>query len=226
MNKTILLLFSILFVPGIAFTQTEITSIPLVNNSDLIDVNVISSIQEYEGKESLKILETEADSEVRFVKINNLNFADGSIEAEIVGKLAEGANKQARGFVGIAFRINDDNSKFECIYLRPSNARAEDQVRRNHSVQYISYPDFPWYKMRQDYPKKYETYVDLVPGEYTKVRIEINGEKARLFVHGNDQPTLIINDLKHGADMQGCIGLWIGPGTEAYFSNLQVTIKD
>ena len=226
MNKTILLLFSILFVPGIAFTQTEITSIPLANNSDLIDVNVISSIQEYEGKESLKILETEADSEVRFVKINNLNFADGSIEAEIVGKLAEGANKQARGFVGIAFRINDDNSKFECIYLRPSNARAEDQVRRNHSVQYISYPDFPWYKMRQDYPKKYETYVDLVPGEYTKVRIEINGEKARLFVHGNDQPTLIINDLKHGADMQGCIGLWIGPGTEAYFSNLQVTIKD
>jgi len=226
MKRLILLMGIILFVSGIVFAQTEKTSIPLTNNSDLENVNVISSYQEYDGKESLKILETEVDTEAHFVKINNMNFSDGIIELEIIGKLAKGANKQARGFVGIAFRINDDNSKFECIYLRPTNARAEDQVRRNHSVQYISYPDFPWYKMRQDFPKKYETYVDLVPGVWTKVRIEINDEKARLYIHGNDQPTLIINDLKHGADMQGSIGLWIGPGTEAYFSNLELTIKD
>jgi len=226
MKKIILLLCSVLFVSGLTFSQTEKTSIPLANNSDLETVNVISSNQKYEGKESLKILETEVDTEAHFIKINNMNFTDGIIEVEIAGKLAEGANKQARGFVGIAFRISDDNSKFECIYLRPTNARAEDQVRRNHSVQYISYPDFPWYKMREDFPKKYETYVDLVPGEWTKVRIEINGEKARLYVHGNDQPTLIINDLKHGADMQGSIGLWIGPGTEAYFSDLQITKTD
>lgn len=52
-----------------------------------------------------------------------------------------------RGFVGVAFRVNLDASKdapkYECFYLRPTNGRADDQVRRNHSTQYISYPAFP-----------------------------------------------------------------------------------
>ena len=39
-------------------------------------------------------------------------------------------------------------------------------------------------------------------------------------------PTLVVNDLKLGADNKGSIGLWIGPGTEAHFSNLQITKMD
>jgi len=62
-----------------------------------------------------------------------------------------------------------------------------------------------------------------VPGEWTKMKIEINGNKAKLYLHGNSQPTLIVNDLKLGSDINGNIGLWIGPGTEAHFSNLQIT---
>ena len=78
------------------------------------------------------------------------------IEIDISGKPAETSSEQARGFVGIAFRINNENSKFECIYLRPTNGRADEQIRRNHSVQYTSYPDFPWFKLRKDFPEKYE----------------------------------------------------------------------
>lgn len=77
--------------------------------------------------------------------------------------------------------------------------------------------------MRKDYPEKYESYVDLVVGEWTKIRIEIEGNKAKLYVHNNAQPTLIVNDLKLGAENHGSIGLWVGPGTEAHFSNLEVT---
>ena len=161
--------------------------------------------------------------EDKFVKINSVEFKNGIIELEISGKPAPGASDQARGFVGIAFRIKDDNSKFECIYLRPTNGRAEDQLRRNHSTQYISFPDFPWHKLREETPGQYESYVDLVPGEWTKIRIEVHEGTAMLYVHGNDQPSLIVNDLKHGPDMKGNIGLWIGPGTEAHFSNLFIT---
>jgi hypothetical protein len=46
--------------------------------------------------------------------------------------------------------------------------------------------------------------------------------RARLFVNSATQPTLIVNDLKHGVT-SGAIGLWIGSGTEAYFRNLHVT---
>jgi hypothetical protein len=68
----------------------------------------------------------------------------------------------------------------------------------------------------------YESYVDLVPGEWTKVKIEVKGDKARLYVHGNAQPTLIVNDLKQGVT-KGAVGLWIGPGTTGHFSNLRIT---
>ena len=136
--------------------------------------------------------------------------------------MAAGVGPGARGFVGIAFRVAEDVKKFECIYVRPTNGRAEDQVRRNHSVQYISYPDFPWQKLRKEETEKYESYVDLVPGEWTKVKITVEGSKARLYVHGNEQPTLILNDLKKG-DSRGALALWIGPGTVAHFANLRVT---
>ena len=63
--------------------------------------------------------------------------------------------------------------------------------------------------------------MDLGPGEWTKVKIEVSGVKARLYVHGNQQPTLVVNDLKLGP-AKGAIALWIGPGTVAHFSNLRI----
>ena len=64
--------------------------------------------------------------------------------------------------------------------------------------------------------------MDLVPGEWTKLKIVIEDVRARLYVHDREQPTLIINDLKNG-ESKGALALWIGPGTEAHFANLRVT---
>ena len=66
--------------------------------------------------------------------------------------------------------------------------------------------------------------MDLQPGVWTRYRIEIDGRKARLFVHGAEQPSLIVNDLKlEPAD--GRVALWVGPGTEGYFANLKITAR-
>ena len=154
--------------------------------------------------------------------IEGLEFGDGDIEVELAGEAMTGVFEGARGFVGIAFRVQSDRRSYDAFYLRPTNGRADDQVRRNHSAQYISHPDWPWFRLRTESPKKYESYVDLVPGEWTKVRIEVRGEKARLFVHGADQPTLIVNDLKSGAGKRGAIALWLDLGTIAHFRNLVV----
>jgi hypothetical protein len=151
------------------------------------------------------------------------DFGDGVIEAEIAGAPRADAGEGARGFVGLAFRVQDDLKTYDAFYLRPTNGRADDQVRRNHSAQYISHPDWPWFRLRKEFPEKYEAYVDLVPGEWTKIRIEVQGERARLFVHGQPQPTLIVNDVKSGAKGRGKIALWIDTGTVAHFRNLTVT---
>ena len=130
--------------------------------------------------------------------IAGLDFANGVIEAEIAGEPAPGAPEGARGFVGIAFRLQSDMRSYDAFYLRPTNGRADDQERRNHAVQYISHPDWPWFRLRKETPSKYEAYVDLMPGVWTRIRIEVRGERARLYVHGQEQPALIVNDLKSG----------------------------
>lgn len=71
-------------------------------------------------------------------------------------------------------------------------------------------------------PGVYESYVDLQPGEWTKVRIAVKDVNASLFVGDAAQPCLLIHDLKLGA-IGGGIALWIGPGTEGYFRNLHIT---
>jgi hypothetical protein len=156
--------------------------------------------------------------------VGSEKFRNGTIEMEVSGRPGAGAGAGARGFVGVAFRVAGDGSRFECLYLRPTNGRADDQVRRNHSVQYISFPGFPWAKLRKEFPEKYESYVDLVPGEWTKVKITVDGAKARLYVHGAAQPTLIVNDLKQ-TESAGGVAFWVGPGTEARFRNVVITAQ-
>jgi hypothetical protein len=155
--------------------------------------------------------------------IEDVSFSSGVIEAEIAGEPAPGAAGGARGFVGIAFRLQEDRRTYDAFYLRPTNGRADDQERRNHSAQYIAHPEWTWDRLRKESPSKYESYVDLVPGVWTRIRIVVRGDRARLFVHDNEQPALIVNDLKSGANAKGAVALWLGPGTIAHFRDLTIT---
>jgi len=119
-------------------------------------------------------------------------FRNGTIEVDLAGKPRAGAPAAARGFVGVAFRVTADALRYECFYIRPTNGRADDQVRRNHSAQYISIPDYEWLRLRKEAPGQYESYVDLVPGEWTKIKVQVSGAKARLYVNGAPQPVLVV----------------------------------
>jgi len=175
----------------------------------------------YLGKSAVRLdaLPNAADGE-SYAIVKGSRFHNGTIEVELAGKPAATAGPAARGFIGIAFRVQ--GNRYEYIYLRPTNGRADDQVRRNHSTQYGAHPDFGFGQMRKESPEKYESYVDLETGVWTKFRIVIEGTKARLYVHDAAQPCLIVNDLKLG-DSEGAVALWVGPGTEGYFSALKMT---
>ena len=166
------------------------------------------------------LADSTAANATSFATLKGTSFRDGTIEVDLAGKPAGGAFATARGFIGMAFRMRDGH--YEYVYVRPTNGRADDQVRRNHSTQYSSYPDFDFAKSREEAPGKYESYVDLEPGVWTKYRIVIEGTKARLFVHAATQPCLVVNDMKLG-DSEGAVALWVGPGTEGYFANLKTT---
>jgi hypothetical protein len=149
------------------------------------------------------------------------DFKDGTIELDVAGAPRAGAPDDARGFIGLAFRLQDKGQKGEYFYLRPTNARCNDQLRRNHSTQYVSAPDYPWQRLRKENPGVYESYTDMDTGAWTRMKIVVTRTKALLYVNGSTQPALVVNDLKLG-DGHGQIGLWAHVTTDAYFSNLVV----
>jgi hypothetical protein len=204
-------------------------TVPLDSVKGLQPHHVTVAAVTYQGRKAVQVMSlAEEDTAMQtasgggIVVLPETAFHDGTIEMDVAGKPRAGAPGDARGFVGVAFRVNGDASKYECFYIRPTNGRADDQLRRNHATQYISFPEYEWQRLRTETPGQYESYVDLVPGEWTRIRVEVNGVKARLYVNGSAQPVLVVNDLKHG-DGQGGVALWIGMGTEAYFSGVRIT---
>ena len=187
--------------------------------------NVVAQSSTYQEIPSLAINasgEPDVDDAGRFAVVRSTAFENGTIEVMLTGDTAPDAKPELRGFVGIAFRVSPDGSRFECFYLRPKNGRSQDQLQRNHSAQYISMPGFPWQKLRSETPGKYEAYVDLIPGAWTRVKVQVKGSSARLYVNGAEQPTLVVNDLKQ-TPATGGVALWVGPGTIAHFANLKLT---
>jgi hypothetical protein len=190
-------------------------------------INIKAEVAEYRGRRAVRLVRrddagAEANAENESLAIlKGTDFKDGIIEAEVAGMPGAKAPADARGFIGIAFRVAEHGEKFECFYLRPTNGRADDQLRRNHSVQYISFPDYHFKRLRTENPGVYESYADLETGVWTKIKIEVAGTRAKLYVNGAEQPCLIVNDLKLG-DSRGQIALWTTSETEGYFSNLTV----
>jgi len=183
--------------------------------------NVKAEAVNYNGKPAVRVdALPEAANGASYAILKGSRFHNGTIEVELAGKPGANAGPGARGFIGIAFRVQ--GNRFEYIYLRPTNGRADDQIRRNHSTQYAAYPEFDFDRLRKESPEKYESYVDLEPGVWTKCRIVIDGTKARLYVHGVAQPSLLVNGMKLG-DSEGAVALFVGPGTEGYFANLKIT---
>lgn len=179
----------------------------------------------YGGRKALRVADDPKATRTPgsgLVILHSAPFTDGVIELDLSGSVLPDAEEGSRGFVGLAFRVSRGGVQYESFYLRPTNGRAQDQVRRNHSAQYVSHPEYPWQRLRRESPEKYESYVDLVPGAWTRVRVEVRGITGRLFVHGVAQPALLVNDLKLGA-ASGAVALWIGPGTLAHFAGVRIT---
>jgi hypothetical protein len=196
--------------------------IDIESGNSLDFVHVVPRPVTYKNQKALQLVPARGDDNGEQVAlVKGLDFKDGTIDVDLAGLPGPGASDAARGFVGVAFRSAPNAAVLDCFYLRPTNGRADDQLRRNHSTQYVSEPEYGWQRLRTETPGVYESYVDLETGAWTHVRIEVSGVRARLYVNGAAQPTLVVNDLKRGVT-SGAVGLWIGPGTEAYFRNLIV----
>ncbi|MBV9341285.1 MAG: hypothetical protein JO159_10410 [Acidobacteria bacterium] len=153
---------------SMALDSLDGLEIKAVSETRTEPVKVKADISLHNGRRALHMLNDDSTlassgpsggESLAIVKLSN--FQDGTIEVDLVGMPRSGSNSESRGFVGLAFRIQGDVDKFENFYLRFTNGRSDDQLRRNHSTQYSSFPDFPWSRLRQEAPGVYESYVDI-----------------------------------------------------------------
>jgi pimeloyl-ACP methyl ester carboxylesterase len=193
--------------------------IPLADLSRLELIGSHAESTAYRGLAALRV--TEAGRGEALAVVKGAAFHNGSIDVDVSGAPSKTADTSARGFIGVAFRVAAGGARFEEFYIRPTNGRADDQLRRNHSVQYVAFPDWPWERLRKETPGVYESYADMTAGEWTHMRIVVAGTSASLYVNGAAQPCLMVHDLKLG-NSEGAVALWTGPGTEGYFRHLTI----
>lgn len=211
--RTIILLFSsiqiCLSITVAAQQKQIIPDLSATNDSNLW--TLYNRELTTKGKEEVYLNGTPNDG---LLWLNGLIFGNGKIELDIKGR-----DKQGMSFVGIAFHgIND--STYDAIYFRPFNFKNPE--RSGHSVQYISHPEYTWYKLREEYPNKFENIVLPVPepNDWFHVTIIIEFPIIKVFVNNAAKPTLEVKQLSK--QKEGWIGFWVGNNSDGYFRNLKM----
>jgi len=133
-NMVPLLSLLTIAVPVLAASLTaQAKRYPLDSTTGLRLHNVVADPAVLQGKKGLRILPSEdarrrlqsmtSNQQLLFpqlASIEGLEFANGVIEAEIAGAPAPGVGEAARGYVGIAFRVQNDGATYDAFYLRPT----------------------------------------------------------------------------------------------------------
>lgn len=198
--------------------------------------HVTGEIVKFQGKKVLKIerdltaipfdstnIEATVD-EPHYARLVGLeDFENGTIEVKMYSQLQNPPPYSGiAGFIGIYFRVKEDDAAFEGIYLRPKVGRVNNQQYRNRTVQYISYPHAKFDALRKSNPGKYEGSAPVALNEWIAMRIEVNGETAEMFINDMKYSTFIVDKLL-GNNKTGGIGLYVDIGTIGYFRDLKVT---
>ena len=204
-----------------AQTPARLQTFPLSDTTGLSAPKVKPEAVKYLGRKCVRIT-VEGEDHDGLVLLPGTDFQDGVIEADIALKITTPPGVRYPGFVGITFRARPDASHYELFYLRPGNSDAADQLIRNHAVQYAAEPGFGWYRLRREWPSVYESHAELAFETWTKVRIEVAGRAAKLYLNGSAKPSLVVDGLK-GEDLHGAVGLWGYTNEESYFSNVRIT---
>lgn len=179
-------------------------------------VNRHISIYDLAGKKIVH-LDTAEGADVAW--LNNINFSKGVIEFDVKGK-----DVLQQSFVGIAFHgIND--TAYDAIYFRPFNFNSTDTTRKNHSVQYISMPQYDWSYLREKFPNQYENKLtqSIDANSWFHAKIVASAEVISVFVNDDDKPSLTVKPLNNYTT--GKVGFWAGHYSDGDFANLIITKK-
>lgn len=206
--KVALVILCLISIPS--FGQEQINLADKLQNKKIKAVNRIISLYE----DSPDTVEMNAEDGDGLGILEDLEFDKGIIEVELLGE-----NNPGKSFIGIAFNIQNDNT-FEAIYFRPFNFVAEEQIRKDHMVQYIFHPEFTWRKLRAERTGEFEDEISDPPNpeDWFKAIIRINDAKVEVYINEISEPVLSVDRLT--STKSNKIGVWTGFGSSGRFRNM------
>jgi len=193
-----------------SFGQEQINLTDKFQNNKIKAVNRIISL----FGDSPDAVEMNAKDDDGLGILEDIEFDKGIIEVELLGE-----NNPGKSFIGIAFNIQNDNT-FEAIYFRPFNFVAEEQIRKDHMVQYIFHPEFTWRKLRYERTGEFEDEISGPPNpdDWFKAIIRITDNKVEVYINEISEPVLSVDRLT--STKSNKIGFWTGFGSSGRFRNL------
>lgn len=205
------------------FTVSVICSLTLLScnkdkkinfeNSKIVTVN-----REVANKTELNtgVLSLNAKNGSGLAILKNVEFDSGTILIDFKGE-----NVAGKSFVGLAFNIQND-STYEAVYFRPFNFESSEKLSREHGIQYIYHPEFPWKKLRTEKEGTYESEFINPPNPNDWFTIEITINRTMVTVTDKFSEKILMEVERLAKPISNSIGLWTGHNSKGSFRNLKI----
>ena len=184
-----------------------------LNLSELTVVNRTAENQT-RGNRSTLVLDAQAGDGLAI--LNEVEFETGTIEVDLMGE-----NNPGKSFIGIAFNIQND-STYEAIYFRPFNFVADEQIRKEHMVQYIFHPEYGWNRLRTERTGEFEAQLPNPPNpdEWFRAFITVTQDRVQVRLSEIGEPMLEVPRLSD--PLSNKIGYWVGHNSSGRFDKFNI----
>ena len=186
--------------------------------------NVSIAQTTFKGRSAIQLIAApDAVNATSYAVVKDTSFLNGTIEVDVAGQPAAGAG-------GGRARLHRDRvprpgRRTLRVHLPAAHQRPGRRPGTAESLDPVQLASrFRLRQIAAGGSRKVRVVCRPRARRVDQYKIEVDGRKARLYVHGAEQPGLIVNDLKL-EPRAGGVALWVGPGTEGYFSNLKITSK-
>lgn len=200
-----------------------------ISTENLIPFHVAVNDTELNGENVTRVIKNDRlyDFDINsFARIKNISFHNGTIDLDVrSGHLPDYDKRYAGAYIGLAFRISDNNQSFECFYVRPG-AGTKERKDSKVGAQYLACPEYTFKYFRDRGITDYEKPVDIGMNEWIHLRMVIHDDKGQLFVNDMEKTIFNIEHLFHGKGEAGGIGLFVDIGAECWFRNLSIQSDD
>jgi hypothetical protein len=208
--KTRLLLLAASFI--LLFTQCAVSD----QDDSQLELTVVNRNLSAFPRDRGSAVQLNAQAGDGLAILNEIEFETGTIEVDLMGE-----NNPGKSFIGIAFNIQND-STYEAIYFRPFNFVAEEQIRKEHMVQYIFHPEYGWNRLRTERTGEFEAELPNPPNPdgWFRAYITVSQDRVQVRLSETSEPVLDVPRLSE--PFSNKIGYWVGNNSSGRFDDFKI----